>query len=332
MSEIDKILGRDYIVPDFREMIDNAEYYLTDVVDGKFIARSTLVKSWYDRRKPVIVIDNVSKKKMLLTPFELNEGESDNKFKRSYQEGMFTNLSFNWEPENPSLIDTEISKWSEALLQRFHFSWFNLLKPYLITDSFRKLNRYANVEERANKQIWPAKENVYRAFSSRSDSLRLVIIGQDAYPNSHANGIAFATDQNSKPVSLRTIEKAIERELNYPADWNIQNNLMNVVNQGVLFLNSALTVEEGKPGTYIDVWQPFIKEVIKIINEFPQPVLFLLMGGKARSFEPFIKHTNKYFVEHPAAAAYGNREWESKGVFAHINEKLQEIGVPVIKW
>lgn len=332
MSEVDKALGRDYIVPDFREMIDDAEYYLTDVIDGKFMVRSTLVGSWYDRRKPVIVIDNVSKEKMLLTPFELNEATSDNQFKRSYQEGRFSNLIFNWEPDNPKLIDTEISKWSEALLQRFHYSWFNLLKPYLITDAFRKLNRYANVEERANKTIWPIKENVYRAFSYRADMLRVVFIGQDSYPNSHANGVAFATDQISKPVSLRAIEKAIQRELVYPAEWNIQNNLMNVVNQGVLMLNSALTVEEGKPGTYLEVWKPFIKEVIEVINKFPQPVLFILMGGKARYFEPFIKHKNIFFVEHPAAAAYANREWESKGVFADVNRVLGEIGVPIIKW
>jgi uracil-DNA glycosylase len=333
MSEVDKALGRDNIVPDFREMIDNAEYYLIDVVDGKFTARSTLVENWYNKRKPVIVIDNISKKKMLMTPFDMNEGVSDNVFKRSYHEGRFATLTFQWEPENPPLVDTEISKWSEALLQRFHWSWFNLLKPYLITDEFRKLNRYVNVDERAKgKTIWPIKENVYRAFSGRSDMLRVIIIGQDPYPNSHANGIAFATDQISKPISLRSIEKAIQKELEYPAEWMIQNDLMNVVNQGVLMLNSALTVEEGKPGSYIDVWYPFVKEVIKAVNQLPQPIIFLLMGGKARNFEPLITHKHVLTVEHPSAAARASREWESRGSFALINEHLQRIGVPVVKW
>lgn len=333
MSEksVDELLGRGQTF-DFKLMIDQSEYYKVDVENGYFKMRSTQAKDWLDRGKTVIVIDNITGNKMLMTPFDFGTGISDNIFKRSYQEGKFATLTFKWEPE--AVTSTEQNQWSEALLQRFHDTWFNKLKDYLVTPEFRTLNRTLNIEARSNKTIFPAKENVYRAFGTRADKIRVIFIGQDPYPNTHANGNAFATDQISKPISLRTIEKAIQQDLNLPTEWMIQNDLMNVIEQGVMFLNSGLTVEQNNPGSYTDKWRPFITEVIKVVNTFPEPVIFVTLGSTARSFHNLID-ANKHIIftgEHPAAASRNNREWEYNNIFSAINTSLKIRNIPEIKW
>lgn len=323
-------------IEDIRDLINNqAEYFQADVVDGKFTMRSTEAEDWLNRKKCVIVIDNITGKSMLLTPFDLvQDGVSDNKFKRSYHEGRFATLTFEFFPDQPYLPDTEISKWSKALLKRWHYSFFNRMKDYLISDEFRTLNNLANNVERKTKTIFPVKENVYRMFSFRADTLRVCILGLDPYPNTHANGISFATDQLVKPVSLRQLEKAIQKDLNYEIDWQIQNNLLNVVKQGVFFLNSALTVEANKSGSYSDLWEPFTRKAIKAISDLPNPVIFILMGKVAQSFESSIdsKKNTIFKVEHPAAANYVNREWNYDSIFAKTNEILTDMNTPPIKW
>ena len=316
----------------FTDMIDSSEYYQVDVVDNKFTMQSNLALDWLERRCTVIVLDKNSDRKMMLTPFDLNTGTSDNVFKRSYQGGKYANITMDFVPED--LPSTEISKWLIQLSKRFHYSWMNKLKDYLITEEFRNINKLANVTARKDKTIFPVKEDVYRMFSYDILKTKVVFLGQDAYPSSHANGIAFATDQISKPISLRQLEKAIQKDLSLPINWQIQNNLENVVKQGVFLGNAGLTVEFNNPGSYTELWKPFIKEVIKVLDALPNPMIFVLLGKTAQGFEQYLtkgKHS-VYKIEHPAAASYQNREWNYEGVFKQINSILEDMKVPIIKW
>ena len=322
---------------DLVKLVDSVEtyYYQVDVIDNKFKIRSTLADKWIVERRNIIVLDNITEERMLLTPFDLSvDAISDNIKKRSYQEGYFTHLTVEWTPGIPHLPTTEQSKWCENLLKRMHYSFFNPLKSYLISEEFRNINKEANILARKSKTIFPVKENVYRMFSYRIDQLRVCVIGMDPYNSTHANGIGFATDQISKPVSLRNIEKAIQKDLNYPVEWMIQNNLLNVVKQGVYFFNIGLTVEFNKSGTYVDLWSKFANQWIKVINDLPQSVIFILMGSTARNFSNLIdkdKHTI-FELSHPASSSYNNTEWDSLGVFKKVNNILESRNIPIIKW
>jgi len=321
---------------DLRDLITNhSEYYQTDVVDNKFTIRSTVVEDWLNRKRCVIVIDNASNDKMLLTPFELSmDGVSDNVFKRSYNGGKFATLTFDWIPDHLAQHSTPNFEWSVALLRRFHWSFFNPLKDYLMTGEFIALNKKMNVEARKTTTVYPPKEQVYRAFSTRADVVRVVFISLDPYNSTHANGNAFATDQISKPVSLRQIEKAIQRELNYEESWQIQNNLENMIKQGCLFLNSSLTISAGSAsGQNLNEWRPFMNKVIELLNTF-NPLIFILIGKAGQSYETVID-TNKHFVyklEHPSYSTRQERDWNSNDIFKKINEKLESLNTPILKW
>lgn len=322
---------------DLKSVVNSVEthYYQADVVDNKFTIRSTLAEKWINERRNIIVLDNISGDRMLLTPFDLSiDAISDNVFKRSYQEGRFATLTLDWTPGLPVLPTTDLTKWCEALLKRFHFSFFNAMKPYLISEEFRAINNETNNLARKSKTIFPVKENVYRMFGYRMDLCKVCVIGRDSYNSVHANGIAFATDQLSKPVSLRTLEKAIQKDLNYPIEWQIQNNLLNVIKQGVYFFNIGLTAEFNKSGTYIDTWKPFAEQWIKAINNLPQPVIFLLLGSTARGYSHLIDFEKHQVLElsHLASSSYSGTEWDSQGVFKTINDSLEERQIPIIKW
>lgn len=322
---------------DLRDLISNhAEYYITEVLDDKFTVRSNTVEDWLKRKKCVIVIDKNTNDKMLLTPFELSmDGVSDNVFRKTYQQGKFTTLTFNWLTDKLAEHSTPKYEWSLALLRRFHWEWFNLLQNYLVDDEFIKLNKKLNTTARGEFTIFPAKENVYKAFSYRPDTLRVIFISLDPYKSEHhANGNAFATDQISKPISLGQIEKAIKKEMEYKDDWILQNNLEHLIKQGFMFLNSALTVNNaGITGYFVEDWRPFINKVLQLLNTF-EPLIFVLLGKTAQTHETIIdstKHTI-FKIEHPSYAARQKRDWNSDNIFIKINQKLAELGTPQITY
>ena len=130
----------------------------------------------------------------------------------------------------------------------------------------------------ADKPIYPAYDNVFRAFAvTPLNHVRLVILGQDPYPNKNANGLAFGTGGvRQLPPSLRNIYKELERS--YPdRDFDtMQGELTGWAKQGILLLNTSLTIEEGR--SHEELWRPFILEVIRALRGST----FLLLGKKAQ--------------------------------------------------
>lgn len=315
------------------DLVNNAEYLQVDVIKGKFRVLESFVKKWRDNNKDVIVIDKLTGDKGLLTPFEFHmEGEYSEKTIKTYHGGTSRMVTYDWYGDSV-LLDTEKSKWSEALLKRWHWTWFNMMQDYLTSNEFRSLNKKLNVDERKDKTVYPAKDQVYRSFSYRADTLRVVFVGYDPYLNNNANGIAFATDQPTKPVSLKQIEGAIQHELEYPLNFNLQNNLEHVIDQGVMFINSSFTGYK-KAGYYADDWRPFTTKVLKTLNAFTKPMIFVFMGKNAQEYLHCIKPLKHSIlqVEHPAAAAYQNRGWNSNNIFVDINKILVEMGTAAIQW
>ncbi|MBI1837489.1 MAG: uracil-DNA glycosylase [Flavobacteriia bacterium] len=164
-------------------------------------------------------------------------------------------------------------------------SWQDILESEFDKEYFKELNKFIEKEYLMNPEgIFPSKENVFRAFSEcKFEDVKLVIIGQDPYPTKgHAHGLCFSVAQNVRPFpkSLNNIFKEIQADLGTEFPQN--GNLERWVNQGVLLLNSVLTVKEGEAGSHSNIgWEKFTDKIIACLNEYKTGVVYLLWGAKA---------------------------------------------------
>ena len=211
-----------------------------------------------------------------------------------------------------------------------------------------------------NISYQPKAENIFKVFNNSVQSIKVVILGQDPYPTpGDAIGRAFAVSEDRKiPASLRIIREEI---LNSCGSNSFQQNtgenwktLQHWEKQGVLLLNTALTVETGKAGSHLKYWQEFTKRVVSHIS-LTQPCIWLLWGKKAQDFIPYIK--NPYIVKgydnetiqnipsnedwnyiltapHPAAEAYsgGKAGFFGCNHFMYTNRVLQNLKKAPIYW
>lgn len=216
-----------------------------------------------------------------------------------------------------------------------HDSWDKYLLPLLSADTGQDV--ISSIE---NTKYHPVKQDIFKAFSMPVDSVKLVIVGQDVYPDkSLATGIAFGVPKGKDSASLKTIRKELHRQyhddithemfLMTPdeVDYLFDNTMMDWHNQGILMLNSALTCA-GKPGDQWDVWQPFMAQLIAKVD-FVTRVPFVFLGKKASTLQRLVKSKSKVFP-HPAADSYGKPQFVGCGIFDEM-DKLTNNSVRWIK-
>lgn len=188
--------------------------------------------------------------------------------------------------------------------------WDEILKEEYQKEYFIKLLKTLQIEYRT-KIVFPKKSEVFRALRLTDyDQIKIVILGQDPYHGEgEAEGLSFSVkDGIRKPPSLRNIFKELHDDLGYDEPKN--GSLIKWAKEGVLLLNSMLTVEKDKPLSHKPLdWEQFTDEVIKKINEKETPVVFILWGAYARSKKKYITNPNHYIIEsaHPSpfSASYG---------------------------
>ncbi len=189
-------------------------------------------------------------------------------------------------------------KWDEILKDEYQKEYFiNILKTLQI--EYRK------------KDVFPKKSDVFRAMRLTDyDDIKIVILGQDPYHGvGEAEGLSFSVqDGVRKPPSLRNIFKELKNDLGF--DEPESGSLVKWAKEGVLLLNSLLTVEKDKPLSHKSLgWERFTDEVIKKINEKNTPVVFIFWGSYARSKKVYITNPIHYVIEstHPSpfSANYG---------------------------
>ena len=212
--------------------------------------------------------------------------------------------------------------------------WYERLKPEFDKQYFVSLQNF--LTERYNQTtVYPKSENIFNALNyTKYDDVKVVIFGQDPYhaPN-QAHGLAFSVLDDVKiPPSLVNIFKEIESEQNIQTIKN--GNLTRWAKQGVLLLNTVLTVEQGKPNCHKNKgWENFTTQVVKLLNQRPEPIVFLLWGNNAKIFENLIDK-QKHFVlkaPHPSPlSAY--QGFFGCGHFKKTNEILQSLGKKPINW
>ena len=214
--------------------------------------------------------------------------------------------------------------------------WRRHLAPYVEEASFCRL--MAQVEEvYAAQTVYPPREDLFAAFRlTTPEQVRAVILGQDPYHEpGQAHGLAFSVrDGVKKPPSLRNIFTELESDLGIPPRES--GELTFWAQQGVLLLNTVLTVEAGKAASHKDLgWQAFTDGVIASLADLPQPVAFLLWGSHAQK-KAAIAERSKYprlvlQAPHPSPLSSYRGFFGSKP-FSQINNFFIQNVQPPIQW
>ncbi len=211
--------------------------------------------------------------------------------------------------------------WSEKLSSRFPLDYKRELFSWL-------------EQEYATKTIFPPKEKVFNALNLvPTDKVKVVIIGQDPYHTfGQADGLAFSCHNGTPQPSLRNIFKEITDDLGY--SMSASTDLTPWAKQGVMLLNTSLTVIEHLPASHSNqLWHTFTTEIVKILNELNQPIVFMLWGNHAKSFLPLLNNSNHLILQsaHPSPFSAYNGFFGCKH-FSKCNNFLMEHGLTPIEW
>jgi uracil-DNA glycosylase len=223
-----------------------------------------------------------------------------------------------------------------------HESWHEHLQPLFNDHKMILIN--TKVLPECHK-FYPSGPDIFRVFAMPLDKIKVVILGQDPYPNGEAIGYSFAVNRATKlPASLKIIKNEIinsgvERDTFINIDTERWRELSHWRQQGVFLLNAALTVQAKVSGSHVGQWQWFTREVIKIISKEVTPV-WMLWGAKAKVYKQTIKNAEIFLVneileaDHPAAETYPGSTSKFTGCnhFNLCNKALKEHNQTIINW
>lgn len=211
--------------------------------------------------------------------------------------------------------------------------WDEVLKEEFNKSYFLELMNRVNHEYRYNI-VFPLYDNIFNAFRyTPYNKVKVVIIGQDPYHgDNEAHGLSFSVkDDIKRPPSLNNIIKEISTDLGIIKK---NNNLTLWAKQGVMLLNSILTVEKDKPLSHKDYgWQIFTDNVIKKLNDRKDPIIFILWGSFARSKKEFITNKKHFIIEsaHPSPLS-ASRGFLGSKPFSKVNNILKQLNKEEIDW
>lgn len=213
--------------------------------------------------------------------------------------------------------------------------WLSVLGEEFTQPYMKELKAFLASEKTNKKIIYPKGENIFKAFElTPFDKVKVVILGQDPYHGpDQAHGLCFSVQEGiSKPPSLLNIFKEIERDLKIPI--NKHGCLESWAKQGVLLLNSVLTVQQGLAASHQGKgWERFTDKVIEVINAKHEGVVFLLWGSYAQKKGAFIDRKKHLVLTsvHPSPLS-AHRGFIGNGHFSKTNEYLVTHGKTPINW
>jgi hypothetical protein len=212
--------------------------------------------------------------------------------------------------------------------------WEDILKDEYNKEYFLNLKKFLE-QEYGKYTVFPKKSDIFKSLKlTEYKNTRVVILGQDPYhDDNQANGLAFSVNDGIKlPPSLVNIYKEIESE--YQCKVNRRGNLEYLARQGVLLLNTVLTVRAHNANSHKDMgWEIFTDKIIEKLNEREDPVIFVLWGNNAIKKEKLINKERHYVLTaaHPSPlSAY--RGFFGCNHFKKINEILRYLNKEEIKW
>jgi len=213
-------------------------------------------------------------------------------------------------------------------------TWATKLKPFI--ESKECDNIYAQLKEasRDGKVICPVSTETFRAFEKTPyEDLKVVFWAQNPYPWFKngvmvADGIALSCSHTQiLQPSLQLFYEGIEKDIGLNISAYRDPDLSYLCKQGIMMLNTSLTVEENKPGSMVELWLPFMRYLIEeVFNKYNPGLIFVLSGSCSMFLEkyidPLMHHIIK--VEHPSRAAHELRSWDHQNLFTKINKLLKE--------
>lgn len=194
-------------------------------------------------------------------------------------------------------------------------------------------------DEKMYGGFYPLKKDIFKAFElTPLPSVKVVLIGQDPYPQTlgngfpRAQGLSFSVSQDDQiPSSLNNMYTELEKTVSgFKRPWH--GDLTNWAKQGVLLLNNCLTVRPGKPDSHGKIWMGFISRVLAALAENCPYAVYILLGKNAQNMRKYI-HDRAPIVEavHPSGLS-ANRGFFGSNIFNKTNELLKKNGQPEINW
>ena len=219
-------------------------------------------------------------------------------------------------------------------------SWAEKLSPFITSPEFDEIFDFLKKEGRAGKIICPQAKDVFRAFKEcEYKDCKAVFFLQDPYPwvkngKFVADGVPMSCRNTGVlQPSLELFYDGMEENLGKKVGRNA--DLTYLCHQGILILNTSLTVELDKPTSHKEIWKKFTNYLINEVLNYYSTGLCVVAFGKhgqetAKSMMPFLHWT--FDVEHPAAASYARRKWDHKNIFTDINIVLKNNQNDRILW
>lgn len=214
-------------------------------------------------------------------------------------------------------------------------NWDDFLSAQQQQDYYASIERYLANEKQQGKTIYPADADRFSAFKfTPYEKVKVVILGQDPYHGpGQAHGLAFSVQDGVKPPpSLRNIYKELNSDLDLPIATC--GELSCWAKQGVLLLNTCLTVEAGKAQSHSKIgWERLTDEVIKLLNQHPKPIVYLLWGAAAQRKEALIDMSKHAVLKapHPSPLS-AHRGFLGCRHFSKANEFLLSVGREPVDW
>jgi uracil-DNA glycosylase len=214
-------------------------------------------------------------------------------------------------------------------------SWKKVIEPLFSKPYFLNIINHLKTEKALNRTIYPKGSIIFKAFHETTfDNVKVVLLGQDPYhqPN-QAMGLSFSVPKGTKiPPSLHNIYKELQNDIGMPIP--IAGDLTKWANQGVLLLNTSLTVRANEPASHQKIgWIEFTNDVIKLISTHKNHIVFILWGTFAHQKQQYIDATKHKILKsvHPSPLS-AHKGFFGCNHFSKTNQYLVAHGESPIDW
>ena len=213
--------------------------------------------------------------------------------------------------------------WRKRLIEEFE-------KPYM-----RELSTFLKAEKKEGKEIFPIGSEILSAFNlTPFEKVKVVILGQDPYHGrGQAHGLSFSVKEGVQPPpSLENIFKELKTDIGLPRPKS--GSLEKWAREGVLLLNTVLTVEKSKPASHQGKgWEIFTDKVLSLLNEEKSNLVYILWGKKAQEKGTFLNGNTNLIIKsaHPSPYSAASGFFDSKP-FSKTNEYLISNNISPINW
>ena len=213
-------------------------------------------------------------------------------------------------------------------------TWNEILAEEMEKDYYQQLQTFVQ-KRRTEVRVFPEEKNVFNALKlTPFESVKVVILGQDPYHGfGQAHGLSFSVQKGTPlPPSLKNIYKELQEDIG--GELPIEGDLSHWAKQGVLLLNTVLTVEEGNANSHKGKgWETLTNRFIEALNELKHPVIFILWGKPAQDKEKLITNPNHVLLKapHPSPLSAYRGFFGSKP-FSKVNDILIQQGQTPICW